>query len=257
MDENIIEMTGISFRLDGLRILEDINLEIKRGDFLGIIGPNGAGKTTLLKIMLNLIKPTSGEIKLFGEDIRRFKEWHKIGYIPQHALRFDPNFPASVFEVVSMGRFSKNFRKVLSNSFPYLRLFKKLGKEDLQVINDALETVGMKEYRSRRIGELSGGQQQRVFIARALASEPELLILDEPTVGVDIAGQKEFYDFLEKLNHEKKLTLVLVTHDIGNISSRIGKLACINKKMFPDCHPEELFGYAPEGMKFVHHLHGD
>ncbi len=245
MDENIIEMTGVSFRLDGLRILEDINLEIKRGDFLGIIGPNGAGKTTLLKIMLNLIKPTSGEIKLFGEDIRRFKDWYKIGYIPQHALRFDPNFPASVFEVVSMGRFSKK------------GLFKKLGKEDLQVINDALETVGMNEYRNRRIGELSGGQQQRVFIARALASQPELLILDEPTVGVDIAGQKEFYDFLEKLNHEKKITLVLVTHDIGNISSRIGKLACINKKMFPDCHPEELFGYAPEGMKFVHHLHGD
>ncbi len=245
MDENIIEMTGISFRLNGLRILEDINLEIKRGDFLGIIGPNGAGKTTLLKIMLNLIKPTGGEIKLFGEDIRRFKDWHKIGYIPQHALRFDPNFPASVFEVVSMGRFSKK------------GLFKKLGKEDLQIINEALETVGMEEYRNRRIGELSGGQQQRVFIARALASEPELLILDEPTVGVDIAGQKEFYDFLEKLNHEKKITLVLVTHDIGNISSRIGKLACINKKMFPDCHPEELFGYAPEGMKFVHHLHGD
>ncbi len=245
MDENIIEMTGVSFRLDGVRILEDINLEIKRGDFLGIIGPNGAGKTTLLKIMLNLIKPTSGEIKLFGEDIHRFRDWHKIGYIPQHALRFDPNFPASVFEVVSMGRFSKK------------GLFKKLGKEDLQVINEALETVGMKEHRNRRIGELSGGQQQRVFIARALASQPELLILDEPTVGVDIAGQKEFYDFLEKLNHEKKITLVLVTHDIGNISSRIGKLACINKKMFPDCHPEELFGYAPEGMKFVHHLHGD
>ncbi len=245
MDENIIEITGVSFKQDASRILEDINLEIKRGEFLGIIGPNGAGKTTLLRIILGLIKPTSGTIKLFGEDINHFKDWYKIGYIPQHALSFDVNFPVNVFEVVSMGRFSRK------------GLFKTLGKEDRQVIDDTLEIVGMKEYKNRRIGELSGGQQQRVFIARALASQPELLILDEPTVGVDIAGQKEFYDFLEKLNKEKKITLVIVTHDIGNISSRIGKLACINKKMFSGCHPEELFGYAPEGMKFVHHLHGE
>ncbi len=245
MDENIIEITGVSFKQDTLHILEDINLEIVRGEFLGIIGPNGAGKTTLLKIILGLIKPTSGTIKLFGKDINHFKDWYKIGYIPQHALNFDVNFPVNVFEVVSMGRFSKK------------GFFKNLGKEDRQVIDDALEIVGMKEYKNRRIGELSGGQQQRVFIARALSSQPELLILDEPTVGVDIAGQKEFYDFLEKLNKEKKITLVIVTHDIGNISSRIGKLACINKRMFSGCHPEEIFGYAPEGMKFVHHLHGE
>ncbi len=245
MDENIIEITGVSFKQDSSRILEDINLEIKRGEFLGIIGPNGAGKTTLLKIMLGLIKPTSGTIKLFGEDIHHFKDRYKIGYIPQHALNYDANFPVNVFEVISMGRFSRK------------GLFKNLGKEDMQVIDDVLEIVGMKEYKNRRIGELSGGQQQRVFIARALASQPELLILDEPTIGVDIAGQKEFYDFLEKLNKEKKITLVLVTHDIGNITSRVGRLACINKKMFSGCHPEELFGYAPEGMKFVHHLHGE
>ncbi len=245
MDENIIEITGVSFKQDTSHILEDIDLEIKRGEFLGIIGPNGAGKTTLLRIILGLIKPTSGTIKLFGEDINHFKDWYKIGYIPQHALSFDVNFPVNVFEVVSMGRFSKK------------GLFKNLGKEDRQLIDDVLEIVGMKEYKNRRIGELSGGQQQRVFIARALSSQPELLILDEPTVGVDIAGQKEFYDFLEKLNKEKKITLVIVTHDIGNISSRIGKLACINKRMFPGCHPEELFGYALDGLKFVHHLHGE
>jgi zinc transport system ATP-binding protein len=245
MDEKIVEMIGINFKQNTSRILEDINLEIERGEFLGIIGPNGAGKTTLLKIMLGLIKPTSGTIKLFGEDIYHFRDWYKIGYIPQHALNYDANFPVNVFEVVSMGRFSKK------------GLFKNLGKEDMRVIDDALEIVGMKEYKNRRIGELSGGQQQRVFIARALASQPELLILDEPTVGVDIAGQKEFYDFLEKLNKEKKITLVIVTHDIGNISSRIGRLACINKKMYSGCHPEEVFGYSPEGMKFVHHLHGE
>jgi zinc transport system ATP-binding protein len=245
MDENLIEITGVNLKQDNSLILEDINLEIKRGEFLGIIGPNGAGKTTLLRIILGLTKPTSGTIKLFGVDIDHFKDWHKIGYVPQHALSFDVNFPVNVFEVVSMGRFSKK------------GLYKSLEKEDRQVIDDTLEIVGMKEYKNRRIGELSGGQQQRVFIARALSSQPELLILDEPTVGVDIAGQKEFYDFLEKLNKEKNITLVIVTHDIANISSRIGKLACINKRMFSGCHPDELFGNAPEGMKFVHHLHGE
>lgn len=246
MDEKIIEMMDISLERSNTRVLENISLVIERGEFLGVIGPNGAGKTTLLKIMLGLIKPTSGTIRLFGKDIHDFRDWYRIGYIPQHALNFDENFPISVHEVVSMGRFAKK------------GLFKTLGKEDVKAIDEALEIVGMSEYRNRRIGELSGGQQQRVFIARALSSQPDLLILDEPTVGVDITMQKEFYDFLERLNKEKKITLVLATHDISNITARVGKLACINRKLFPGCHPEELFAGAPiEGMRFVHHLHED
>ncbi|HEY9245661.1 MAG TPA: ABC transporter ATP-binding protein [Candidatus Methanoperedens sp.] len=245
MGEKIIEVMNVSLRKGTINILENIDLVIEKGDFLGVIGPNGAGKTTLLEIILGLVKPTAGTVRLFGEDIHVFKDWFRIGYIPQHAINFDPNFPVSVFEVVSMGRFSKK------------GLFKKFGKEDERIIDESLEIVGMKEYKNRRIGELSGGQKQRVFIARALASQPELLILDEPTVGVDIVGQKEFYDFLGKLNSEKKITLVLATHDIANITSRIGKLACINKRMFPECHPIDLFGFGPEGMKFVHHMHGD
>lgn len=246
MGEKIVEMAGINFEYDGMSVLEDINLVIERGDFLGIIGPNGSGKTTLLKIMLGIIKTKQGTIKLFGEDIRSFKDWHRIGYVPQHAINFDVNFPASVFEVVSMGRFSKK------------GLLRKLGEKDIQIINEALEIVGLKEYKDKRAGELSGGEKQRVFIARALASEPELLILDEPTAGVDVRVQKEFYDFLEKLNKERKITLVLVTHDIGTITSRVGKLACMNKKLFPECHPEEFFEGIPiEGMKVVHHLHGE
>ncbi len=246
MGEKIVEMAGINFEYDGMSILEDINLVIERGDFLGIIGPNGSGKTTLLKIMLGIIKTKQGTIKLFGEDIRSFKDWHRIGYVPQHAINFDVNFPASVFEVVSMGRFSKK------------GLLRKLGEKDIQIIHEALEIVGLKEYKDKRAGELSGGEKQRVFIARALASEPELLILDEPTAGVDVRVQKEFYDFLEKLNKERKITLVLVTHDIGTITSRVGKLACMNKKLFLECHPEEFFEGIPiEGMKVVHHLHGE
>jgi zinc transport system ATP-binding protein len=246
MDEKIIEMTDISLERGNTRVLENINLVIERGEFLGVIGPNGAGKTTLLKIMLGLLKPTGGTIRLFGEYIDHFKEWYRIGYIPQHALNFDANFPINVREVVSMGRFAKK------------GMFRKLGKEDMQAIDEALEIVGMAEYKNRRIGELSGGQQQRIFIARALSSQPDLLILDEPTVGVDIVMQKEFYDFLERLNKEKKITLVLATHDISNITSRVGKIACINRKLFPECHPEELFAGAPvEGMKVVHHHHGE
>ena len=246
MGEKIIEITNINFDSDGISILEDINLVIERGDFLGIIGPNGSGKTTLLKIMLRLIKPKSGTVKLFGENIHHFKDWHRIGYVAQHAINFDVNFPLSAFEVVSMGRFSKK------------GLLRKLDKKDLQIIEDALEIVGMKEYKNKRIGALSGGEKQRVFIARALASEPELLILDEPTAGVDVRVQKEFYDFLEKLNKERRITLVLVTHDIGTVTSRVGKLACMNKRLFPECHPEEIFAGVPiEGMKVVHHLHGE
>ncbi|MDO9099097.1 MAG: metal ABC transporter ATP-binding protein [Candidatus Methanoperedens sp.] len=246
MGEKIIEIANINFDSDDISILEDINLVIERGDFLGIIGPNGSGKTTLLKIMLGLIKPKNGTVKLFGENIHHFKDWHRIGYVAQHAINFDVNFPLSAFEVVSMGRFSKK------------GLLRNLDKKDLQIIEDALEIVGMKGYKNKRIGELSGGEKQRVFIARALASEPELLILDEPTACVDVRAQKDFYDFLEKLNKERKITLVLVTHDIGTVTSRVGKLACMNKRLYPGCHPEEFFAGAPiEGMKVVHHLHGE
>ncbi len=246
MQEKIIEITNINFGSDGISILEDITLVIEQGDFLGIIGPNGSGKTTLLKIMLGLIKPKSGSVKLFGENIDRFKDWHRIGYVAQHAINFDLNFPLSVFEVVSMGRFSTK------------GLLRNLDKKDLQIIEDALEIVGMKGYKDKRIGALSGGEKQRVFIARALASEPELLILDEPTAGVDIRVQKEFYDFLGKLNKERNITLVLVTHDIGTVTSRVGKIACMNKRLYPECHPEEFFAGVPiEGLKVVHHKHGE
>ena len=246
MQEKIIEITDINFGTDGISILEDITLVIEQGDFLGIIGPNGSGKTTLLKIMLGLTKPKSGTVKLFGENIDHFKDWHRIGYVAQHAINFDMNFPLNVFEVVSMGRFSRK------------GLLRNLDKKDLQIIEDVLEIVGMKGYKNKRIGALSGGEKQRAFIARALASEPELLILDEPTAGVDIRVQKEFYDFLGKLNKERNITLVLVTHDIGTVTSRVGKIACMNKRLYPECHPEEFFAGVPiEGLKVVHHMHGE
>ncbi|MFS0861578.1 metal ABC transporter ATP-binding protein [Fredinandcohnia sp. 179-A 10B2 NHS] len=209
----------LSFRYDEQTVLENIHLDVPRGAFLAIVGPNGSGKTTLLKSILGLLKIQKGSIKLFGSDINKFKEWYKIGFVSQKANSFNSGFPATVFEVVSSGLTSK------------LGLFTFLKKEHRKKIENALQSVGMEDFLNRNIGELSGGQQQRVFIARALVSEPELLILDEPTVGVDAGTVQTFYNILEDINKNKGITLILVTHDVGTISEKVTHVACLNKHM--------------------------
>lgn len=214
---DIIEIDHLSFQYDGVNVLEDISFSIPKGAFLGLVGPNGSGKSTLIKCLLGLQKPSQGSIRLFGKDQRRFKERSKIGYVSQKANSFNSGFPATVFEVVSTGLTSK------------LGLFRFMNASHKQKVKEAVEAVGMSEFSNRNIGELSGGQQQRIFIARALVSEPELLILDEPTVGVDAQNVYTFYELLEKLNKEKGITLVLVTHDIGTVSEKVTHVACLNK----------------------------
>lgn len=196
--KNIIEVKNVSFSYDGQKILDDVSLNVHHGDYMGMIGPNGGGKSTLLKIILGLLKPSSGTIRLFSKN---------IGYVPQKATNFDVNFPATVQEVVSMGRFGKK------------GLFRFLDGNDKKIIDKAIDEVGMSPFQNHLIGNLSGGQQQRVFIARALASEPEIIILDEPTVGVDEQTQEQFYALLKKLNQQLRLTLVLVSHDTDRIRS--------------------------------------
>ncbi|MFV1956774.1 MAG: metal ABC transporter ATP-binding protein [bacterium] len=219
-DNNVqIEVRDLYFNYGGNLVLEDISFEVLKGDFLALIGPNGSGKSTLVKIILGLLSPDRGSVKLLGQDVKAFQEWNRIGYIPQKATDLDPLFPASVREVVAMGLLS-------SMKFPR---FMKRGT--LDAIDGALALVGMEEFRSRRIGALSGGQQQRVFIARALASEPSILILDEPTTGVDAATQTQFYDMLDHINREKMITLVLVTHDIGVVTKHVNKVACLNRSL--------------------------
>ncbi len=186
--KNIVELQNISFSYDGNEILHNVSLNVHLGDYLGIVGPNGGGKTTLLKIMLGLLSNYTGTVKLFGQDIKEFKDWPKIGYVPQKATNFDVNFPATVEEVVAMGRYGKR------------GLFKFPTRNDKEIINSVIEEVGMSQFKDNLIGNLSGGQQQRVFIARALVSQPEIIILDEPTVGVDQATQKKFDSLLKKLN---------------------------------------------------------
>lgn len=231
--KNIIEIENISFSYGSTPVLKNITLQIHQGDYLGIIGPNGSGKTTLLKIMVGLLKPTSGKVKLFGTDSRNFKQWSKIGYVAQKAINFDAMFPATVYEVVKMGANGKN------------------DPNRDEAITKALKQVEMFEYRDRLIGNLSSGQQQRVFIARALVGNPEIIFLDEPTVGVDVKNQEQFYLLLRKLNQELNITLILISHDIDVVAGEVTEFACINqtvvyygepKKFFMDNYLEKLYG---------------
>lgn len=248
--KNLIEVKDLSFSYDNQEeILKGINLSLQKGDYLGIIGPNGGGKTTLIRLILGLLKPSKGSIKLFGQDITNFKDKSKIGYVPQKLVNLDTNFPATVEEVVAMGLYPKK---------PPFTL---LDKSDRGKINIALERVDLVDLRNKLIGELSGGQQQRTFIARSLVSDPEIIFLDEPTVGVDIKAQENFYTLLEKLNREFDLTLVLVTHDIDVVVNESTQLACINQTLIYHGSPKEfikgdylekLYG---KNVKFIVHDH--
>ncbi|MDQ0254383.1 zinc transport system ATP-binding protein [Evansella vedderi] len=212
-----IEIDHVFFSYGQRDVLQDIHLKISEGSFLALVGPNGSGKSTLIKCILGLLTLQKGSIKLFGQSIKKFHEWNQIGFVSQKANSFNSGFPATVFEVVSMGLYGK------------IGLFRFLTKRHKEKVKEAIKQVGMEEYMNQNIGELSGGQQQRVFIARALVSEPRLLILDEPTVGVDAKSVQNFYNMLRKLNTEKKITLILVTHDVGAVTEYITDVACLNK----------------------------
>lgn len=227
-DEVVVKIDQVSFRYNRELVLEDITLDIRRGEFLGIIGPNGSGKTTLLKIILGLLKPTKGKVWVFDP--------HKVGYVPQKIGSQILAYPITVEEVVGMAA----------------------KKGDIE---EGLESVGIADLRHVLVGELSGGQQQRVFIARALVSKPELLILDEPTGGVDTGAQVNFYELLRKLNRELKLTLILVSHDIDVVANEVTTLTCLNGKLFCHLPPKEFIkeDYLEQvygkDLKFIVHGH--
>lgn len=224
--KNIIEVKDVCFAYSGEDVLENITLDIHQGDYIGIIGPNGAGKTTLFKVMLGLLRPRTGSVRLFGQEFDSFKDWQKIGYVPQKAVNFDVNFPATVSEVVSM---ALNAKKLLN----------KASADDEKAVRNALEQVGMHDYGDRLIGDLSGGQQQRVFIARALVNRPEIIFLDEPTAGVDRETQDGFYRMLQELNKELGITLVLVSHDIERLTKEVMHIACVDRRLTSHVSPEE------------------
>jgi zinc transport system ATP-binding protein len=216
---SLIVLRGITFSYNGAPVLLNIDLTIEAGDFLAIIGPNGSGKTTLIKIILGLLRPSSGEVEIFGQPLAQFTGWIQIGYVPQKATHIDPFFPASVDEVVGMALLSGRGRRRLP------------AREVRTRVRRSLDLVGMAEFGREPIGQLSGGQQQRVFIARALVTSPRVLFLDEPTTGVDAETQTAFYDMLDRLNRNEKLTIVLVTHDIGIVNKHVNRVACLNQKL--------------------------
>ena len=215
MTADVVVIKDVWVHYDNIPVLEEINLVIKEHDFLGIIGVNGGGKSTLLKVILGLVKPSKGTVTVFGDTPQVSRKY--IGYVPQYSL-FDLEFPVSVWEVVLMGRLG------------HTGLFKRYSEEDKKAALDALVKMDMLEYKDRQVGKLSGGQQHRVFIARALAANPKLLLLDEPAAGIDTIIQEEFYELLEKL--KAKMAIVLVSHDISAVSVYVDKIACLNHRLY-------------------------
>lgn len=251
MKEPVVEIKDLHYAYEDKMALADINIDINKGSFLGLIGPNGGGKTTLIKLLLGLITPQQGSIRLFGQSIHHFKDWNNIGFVSQKSNAFNHGFPATVKEVVSTG---------LTASIGYFKFFT---KADRKKVFQAIETVGMSDYIHQNIGDLSGGQQQRIFIARALVSDPKFLILDEPTVGIDTENVQKFYQLLNKLNKENNITLLLVSHDIGTVTKYANGVACLNKVMhfhgeiadFSNLSKHQISQFYGHDLNLVTHYH--
>lgn len=210
----IVQITDLDFAYNGQRVLEDVNLTVREGDFIAMIGPNGGGKTTLLKLMLGLLKPGQGEIRVMGRRPSRVS--HQIGYVPQD-VNINRRFPITAMDVVLMGKLAPGRRWSKNNA------------QDRRDAMEALDRINMTDFADRRIGELSGGQRQRVFIARALVTGPRLLLLDEPTASIDSRGQTDFYQLLKRLNDE--VSIVVVSHDLLVVSTYVKSVACVNRRL--------------------------
>jgi len=213
-----IDVRDVTFAYDETVAVENVSLSVEEGDFLGLIGPNGSGKTTLLHLMIGLKQPDSGSIRLFGEPAAEFEAGERIGYVSQRSTDRSGSMPVSVREAVLMGR------------FPHLG-YGRPGRTDHQLVDAALERVGISDLAQRPIGKLSGGQRQRTFIARALAAEADLLALDEPTVGVDADSRTEFYTLLDELN-QQGITVILIEHDVDILTEHVDTIACLNRKLY-------------------------
>lgn len=243
----VVDVDNVTFAYDDQPAVRDISLTIEEGDFLGLIGPNGSGKTTLLHLMLGLLTPDRGSVELFGQQIEEFDEGERIGYVSQQATNRGTTMPVTVEECVTMGRFAHVGRSRLTTA-------------DREAVSQAMDTVGITDLADRRLNQLSGGQKQRAFIARAIASEADLLALDEPTVGVDAESRDAFYSLLDSLN-ESGITIVLIEHDIGVVTDRANRIACINTELFHHGDTESFVesdalaqAYGETGQ-VVHHHH--
>ncbi|MCX7680239.1 MAG: metal ABC transporter ATP-binding protein [Spirochaetes bacterium] len=228
-----IELANIFAGYEQNRVLENINLVIEEREIVSIVGPNGSGKTTLLKIIMGLQSPWMGKVSIFGMDPQIARQRGVFGYLSQQSIS-ETNFPVCAFDVVAMSRYAKS------------GFFEKLSRKDREIIERAIERVGMREWKNYHFGSLSGGQKQRFLIARALAMEPKILILDEPVTWLDAAAQDSFYELIKTLRDEEGLTILMVSHDIGAVSEIVDRLACLNRTIHfhgkpSECAPEEMF----------------
>jgi zinc transport system ATP-binding protein len=245
MPNEIVSVENLSFGYGSSLSIENISFNVSEGDFLGIIGPNGAGKTTLFRCILGVLGNYAGSIRLFGQDIKSNKGLLKrVGYIPQKRT-IEQEFPVTVQEAVSFGLIG------LRNSS--------------NTVLSAITDVGLDELKNKRIGDLSGGQLQRVLIAKALVSNPDLLILDEPTTAIDKESEKKFYSILTELNEDRKKTIILSSHDLDAIKKLSNKIACVNKRLFFHGNVHEFFdneklmmsAYLESSMQAHMHSHFD
>ena len=221
MQHSIVEIKDVWFAYNGQTVLEDVSLDIRQGDFIAMIGPNGGGKTTILKLLLGLLKPNRGSIRVLGDSTE--KASHHIGYVSQD-VHLNRRFPITSLDVVLMGNLGPN---------------KRWGRSTIQDRREALgalERMEVETFADSKIGELSVGQRQRVLIARALVTKPKVLLLDEPTASIDAKGQAEFYRLLKELNED--ISILVVSHDLVAISTYVKSVACVNKRLHYHHHAE-------------------
>lgn len=242
----IIDVENLTILRNDLVVLDSISLTVNKGEFTAIVGPNGSGKTTLVKAILGLLRPDQGCVKLFGVPVDQLGDARsRLGYVPQ-IFDIDLNFPITVFEAVLMGTYGR------------LGLARRPGRLEREATLAALEKVGVADLKDRPIARLSSGQRQRVFVARALANDPELLVLDEPTTGVDVATTGSLYTILKQLKADG-VTIVLVSHDIGVVASFVDTVACLNTSLVAHCRPDEeactvaLSDMYGSHVAFLHH----
>lgn len=246
MSVEILSVENLVCRYQGHEALTDVSFAVTAGDYVGIVGPNGSGKSTLIRAVLGLVPPDNGRVTLFGVPVASFREWRRIGYLPQSMRLFNPAFPATVEEVVRLGLLSqKRFPRRVG------------GRRDTSAVEWALEALGITGIRRKLIGELSGGQQQRALLARAIVGRPELLILDEPTTALDPETRERFYSLLGELHRGDGTTIILVTHDTGSIGSLASRLIYVDRRIIFNgtledfCQSEEMTAFFGEASQHL------
>lgn len=214
-----LEVKNLCFAYKHSEILRDISFTAETGDYIGVVGPNGSGKTTLIKTILGLLSPSRGEVLIEGRPLAHFKGWRHIGYQPQQMPFLDQRFPATAEEIITTG------------TYPGKRFPKRLGKTDRMAVDRVTALLEIEDLRKKPIGKLSGGQQQRVLLARAFVHEPKIVILDEPTAALDPQSRESFYALVKKMNQEKKITVLLVSHDIASLGKEATKLLYLDRQL--------------------------